>query len=449
MRWRTWALLVLVALLAVVALGPPGLFLDEEPGTPKTAADVKFSNPEPNSSARLWPYTSRAKSFESATLPINIVIRNDATTVRRILIATRTPRGSAALYWNASSQRWQSKQPEEESVTINGTGISWGESSGAVRYTYVVVDGEGRWLDETYQIHDGSYFGTRNHLRLYEGGSGNRTWTAIQAHQEHWDWFQLRHFVSSVSAAQHHVERDLIGSGHLAEVSRERYANGGAIDADGWVTVAELNALVAWGPDPASTAARSPQPTDGRSPLRGGASWVPLFGIVLFAHVTKELTAERERLRELIRTSGYTRFHLALLVSTAALPLVVRWGAITAERMFPTASPTMVGGPFYLLLVLGLPTAAAVLGRYLSASDGFATAVVGFGTGIMADYAYLNITALRYGAVIQRLVLLFGLGLIAADGLRRTEDPLKRHRYLLVGAVIWVGTLLWPLLGLG
>lgn len=449
MRWRTWALLVLVALLAVVALGPPGLFLDDEPGTPKTAEDVKFANPEPNSSARLWPYTSRAKSFESATLPINMVVQNDATTVRRILVATRTPRGGGELYWNASAQRWQSERPEEESVTINGTGIRWGKSSGAARYTYVVVDGEGRWIDETYQIHDGSYFGTRNHLRLYEGGSGNRTWTAIQAHQEHWDWFQLRHSVDSVSAAQHHVERDLLGSGHVAEIKRERYANGGALDADGWVTVAKLNTLVTWGPDPVSSAVRSPTPTDGRSPLQGGVFWIPLLGVVLSAHVAKEVAAERERLRELIRTSGYTRFHLALFVSTAALPLVVRWGAITAERVFPTASPTMVGGPFYLLLVLGLPAAAAVLGRYLSVSDGFATAVVGFGTGIMADYAYLNITALQYGAVLQRLVLLFGLGLIAADGLRWDEDPIERHRYLLAGSIIWVGTLLWPLLGLG
>jgi hypothetical protein len=55
----------------------------------------------------------------------------------------------------------------------NVTGVvSWQRARGSSRYTYVEVDGEGRWIDESYQLHAGTYFGSRQHVRAYEDPQG-------------------------------------------------------------------------------------------------------------------------------------------------------------------------------------------------------------------------------------------------------------------------------------
>lgn len=438
MRSGTRALLVvLVAALVAAVVVPWSPAVHSTPEDSRTVETVTFVRPAPNGSARLWPYTSRGESFSRATLPINVVVYADVTTVKRLLAARRRP--GTSLYWNETAGEWTAGDVEGDAVTINGTHIYWGESTGAARYTYVLASGERGWRDARYQLHDGTYFGARYHLRLYEGGSGNDTWTAIQAHYEYWDWFRLRHDVVSLSKAQHYVERDFQRSGVVSGIGREYYGNGGPIDADGWVTVVGLESGVVNGPRPLVPV---------RVPASGATAPLATVGLAL-ALAGWPIPSEWRAVFEAGRAGRLTYDHVLLGLSVASLPLVVRTGAIWLEHALPGASPVLVGGPFYALLVLGGPACATLFGRSIPAEDGFAVAVLGFGAGIMADYAYLDVAAIPYGALIQRLVLLFGLGLVAAGGTRWATDALSRHRYRTVGLVLWVGGLLWPLAGVG
>lgn len=427
--------LLVVMLLAVGMFSPASPLVEHTSPDGRTIEDVRFVRLDGEESTLLWPYTSRGRSFDQATLPINLLVHDDAATVYWLLVSTPEDQ---QLYWNSSSEEWRPGDPVRGNVTINGTGVYWAESSGSDRYTFMMDGGSRTWTDATYQIHDGSYFGSRYHLRLYEGGAGKSTWTAIQAHREYWNWFRLRHEVVSLSRAQHHVERDFLGTGLVTEMERNRWANGGAVDADGWVTVIKLQHRVITGPD-----RLTPGSWSGRPGLV-----VPLLGLAATAYLTEALPTGREYV-ERLRRSRLTRLRVMLFVSTALFPLIVRVGAIAVERAVPGASPTVVGGPFYLLLVLGLPGAALLIGRHLRPAEGFSLSVLGMGTGVMADYAYLGLTVISFDVLVQNLVLLFGLGLIGAGGSRWSSRPLTRHRYHALGAAIWVGALLWPLLGLG
>lgn len=456
--------LLVVVLVAVVATGPPGDSSLDEPT--KNASDVRQIHPVENGSTVLWPYTSRSKSFEQATLPINVVVRKDAETVRRLLISGSET--DTEMAWNESSGSRESGDGDEK-ATVNGTKIEWGSSHGAPRYTYVKDSESDRWYRATYQLTDGPYFGKRIHLRLYEGHSEDETWTAIQAHREHWDWFRLRHSVSTLAVARHQVEQDFRGHAMVSSIHRERYANGGALDSDGWVTVIELQDSVADGPKPEPSHSGSVQSGDlpGDGGTRTGARTetgsettagnqttsavvVPALGrFFLVVSLAAMLLAvpRQETAVEWIESGRLTLAHVALFGGTAALPLVARIGAIAVETSYPTAPVFLVGAPFYLLQVLGLPALATVFGSGLRSEDGFSAAVLGLGTGVLADYAYLQIAVIPFGALVQRLVLLFGLGLIAAGGNRWAETWWERHKYRALGAVVWVGALGWPLVG--
>jgi hypothetical protein len=187
----------------------------------------------------LWPYTAAGPSHDARTLGINVVIHGNSEDVRRAMMAR-------------SQLRWDETPPEEEdadpdSVEIDPEAeriedvIRWREAGGAVRFTYVVVDGESRWIDESYQLHSGTYLGQRMHIRAYEDPQGE--WTAMQAHDEHWDWFRLRHTVTGISDAQRELERDFMGVPFVEEVSRLPYENSTA-DSDGWVTIIRLSAIL-------------------------------------------------------------------------------------------------------------------------------------------------------------------------------------------------------------
>jgi hypothetical protein len=112
--------------------------------------------------ARLWPFTSRRRSFDSLTLPVNLVVEGSPGRVRSLL--TEGPRE-----WNDSTREWQGIGGDEDGPV----GLRWSAATGADRYTYVDTPGPGgTWIDETTQLHDGTYFGSRLHLRLY--GSPDR-----------------------------------------------------------------------------------------------------------------------------------------------------------------------------------------------------------------------------------------------------------------------------------
>ena len=125
----------------------------------------------------LWPYTSKRTTYGSKTLGINMVFFGDPADVRTALT-------------QRSELEWEEEQIHEgdadsetvsyERVTVNpnATNVSgivqWDRAEGSTRYTYVRVNGQGRWIDESYQLHAGTYFGSRQHIRAYDdpGASG-------------------------------------------------------------------------------------------------------------------------------------------------------------------------------------------------------------------------------------------------------------------------------------
>lgn len=434
-RGRTLAVAaVAVAVVALAALGyvvpalvgPGGAEADTADRGP---GDVKTVSVVPNDSATLWPYTSRRPDFDTLTLPINVVVQGHPSRVRYLLAEQTDAR------WNATAEEWEGIG-EDESVASNGSDIPWSRARGSTRYTYIHVPEETRrlgyeesavggvgWTDATYQLHDGDYFGTRYHLRLYGGGSGDRSWTAIQAHHEHWDWFRLRHTVGSLAKAQRYVERGFFGDTSTADVRRERYANGGISDTDGWVTVVELEDVLVPG---------------------------LLAGVVLPGLAIRRDTVDTDlrRLRDrLIDLSPGPRIS-ALFVSTALLPLYVRTVSIGLERTIPNLPPKLIAAAFYPVLVVGLPVCAGFAARGLTQERAFPTALLGLGTGLLADYAYLGISVLPIGVIVHRLALVTVLGLIAAGSARRAAEDGDDDPVLLVSVVAWIVVLGWPLLGL-
>lgn len=429
-RMRIGVLVGVLVLVAALVLASPATTPDrgETSTSTRTEATVKYVRPSGNSTVELWPFTSRAPSFDRATLPINLVLREDPDTVRRLLTNEGGhPRATGADEWNETVPARAHEPP---------AGIEWGRGHGANRYTFVRTADGGHWQAQGDQLRDGSYFGTQYHLRVYGVDSGSTAWTAIQAHHEHWDWFRLRHTVDSVSGAQHHVERDLADRRVIRDISRQRFGNGGAIDADGWATVVDLEPSAAL-----DTTTEVDNPARSGPGPGGAAIVLPVLGLVLAARTR----LDPEDAGILARLD---RDHVTLVGSTVALLPLVRAGGILLDRTFPGTPPWVLGAPLFLGLVVGYPAMAHTFGRDLPAEEAFAAAVLGMGAGILIDYSYTGVTALPYDAVVQRVVLLCGLGLIAAGGTRWAERPLARHRYRLVGLAIWVWAIAKPILGL-
>jgi len=401
-----------VAVAALILASPTLVRPAESDAGSRTREDVRLVTVDDHE-PRLWAYTSRQKDFGTATLPMNVVVEADAATTRRVIAAD-------------ADRNWTAEDPEGESVVLNGSGVAWSDTRGATRYTYVEYgEGGGRWMDETAQLHDGSYLGVRVHARLYEVTDGDQSLTVMQAHQEHWDWFRLRHTVGSVARGQYAIEHEFYGTGVVSDMRRARFGNGGASDADGWVTVVDI---MDW-----------PVPDD-EFAVAGLSLGLLLVG-ARRATVAAMLRAVAERRQA-------TTAHAALVTIPLLTPLVIRVAAVELERALPALSPKVIAAPCYLALAVGLPVAVGLLGRRLPADDAFTAAAVGFGAGLLLDYAYLGIAALDVGVVAHRAVLLFGLGLIAAGGVRWAETPVHRYRYRVPGILVWAGALLWPLAGL-
>ncbi|MFB6172652.1 MAG: hypothetical protein ABEJ23_08975 [Haloarculaceae archaeon] len=312
-------------------------------------------------------------------------------------------------------------------IVINGTELGWEQTHGGTRYTYVQhADGTGQWITPAYQLHNGDYFGSRAHLRLYEGGSEGHEWTAVQAHREHWDWFGLRHSVDSLSRPQHQLERQFYGKWYVTDVSRQRYANGGALDYGGWVSVVGFRDNVVVPP---------------RLLL------FPLAGLTLAGGAASALAASERGARRLWESEQVGQAHVWLFLVVTAIPLAVRSGAVAVERAFPQASPILVGGPFYLLLVVGLPVAAWRLARPLDQFDAFVVTAVALGTGVMADYAAIGVTLLKFGVLLHRVAALAALGTVAAGSAIDAEED-WRAVVLAVGVLAWAAVVLGPVAGI-
>jgi hypothetical protein len=415
---------VAVLLLLSMAAAEAGVILSEptDDEAKRSYQDVKLVQPVENESVYLWPYTSRQKSFETLTLPINVVVRERAQMVRYVLAA------QADAEWQNDTSL--DNRSEANPVVVNGTSVVWTTTTGSERYTYVRDDetGRARWSDATYQLHDGEYFGTRYHLRLYEGmGAGDEEWTAIQAHYEYWDWFRLRHTVGNLPRAQKYVESQFFGEWYVERISRERYANGGVLGADGWVTIMDFEDDIIL------------PPLQFLGPLAFGLAVTPWLSRV---------QSRQQTIRQAIDDSGLTPRHVALFAGVMAIPLVVRAAGIAAERAFPSFVPYGIGAVLFPLLVVGLPVVAATLGRGLPSDEAFGAAFAGLGAGFLADFAYLGVSEILLDVIVHRSILVIALGLVAAGGARWTTTGTPRNRVLAVGLALWVWGVVGPLVGI-
>ena len=416
---------LVVVLLGLQLLNPTPVAFDPSPGpdaSPRGASNVKLVTPDPDSSGRLWPFTSRSRSFDSLTLPINLVFREDAARVR-----TQLTRGRDAGF-DPMTREWQGIASEGDLPADGGPHPTWDDTTGSTRYTYVdAPGGQSQWLDETSQFHDGSYFGSRYHVRLYEYDAGGPAaddppWTAVQAHHEYWDWFRLRHTVTSLAKARKHLETQYLGTAYTAEISREWYANGGVIDSDGWVTVVDFR--------PPSVLSLSPR-----------------WGLLVLGLAAVDRRLSDRLIGPLRRLTGLriAPRALALTAVLALLPSAVRAGAIAVELGAPWVHVKAVTGVFYLVLAAGLPAAAAALPRGAHVTDWLSLAALSLGVGYLLDFSAIGVTVLPVAVVLHRLLSLVAVGLVAAGGARRAAGD-RRSQFLALGLALWVVVLAWPLL---
>ncbi|MFQ3318226.1 MAG: hypothetical protein ACI8UR_000242 [Natronomonas sp.] len=401
---------VAAALLLVACLGG-AVVLAEWPllgVTPEQPDEPTLVEPA-DDGTKLWPYTAKSTTYRSRTLGINMVVFGDPADVQTILAEETT-------------FEWEDEQVHEgdaDSDTVSGDRvevdvdaenvselIAWRPAEGSTRYVYVESDGTGRWIDESYQLHSGTYFGSRMHVRAYDDPNGE--WTALQVHEEHWDWFRLRHTVTGLSDPRQEVERDFMRQPYVDSVARLPFQNPTG-DSDGWATAVYLSGLL-----------------------------LPL--VVGFIGRTRE--AKQQARRFLQRQ----RREISLGAALFALYVGIRYVAIGAEKLLPGLSPKLIAGPLYLALVFGVPAIAYVGGRESTRTWAFAFAGVGLGAALIVDLAAMGVSVLPLRVVLHRATLLLAVGLIALGSARRTPEN-RRPTPLLVGGAGWVLALGAPLFG--
>lgn len=401
------ALIVLIVLSGVTEFTAP-------PATEHEASDAPdLVEPVPNGSS-LWPYTSRTRSFETRRLGINLIVRGDPAAVRQYLLRhSRDPPDQPSV----TEESPKSSSAEDP---LEALGVEWRVAHGGTRYTYVESGnepGEGRWLAESYQLYDGTYLGSRFHIRAFESMTPGEDWTAMQAHQEHWDWFRLRHTVTSTRTARQHVEADLIDDTAVDTVWRMHLDNGDTADSDGWATVIEFALF--------------------------------LFVAGIIRPLSRELAASWRRLTARLRPprGGRARHQALLFAAIIAILLGVRLLGVTLEETFTAVSPTDIAAGLYLFLVLGLPIGTAYLARRVQMEAAFLVTVIAFMIAAVLDLAYLGLTVVPFDFILHRATLLLSLGLIAAGSAYDAQGGPRWNELLQIGGVGWMFAIVLPLLG--
>ncbi|MGM0448565.1 MAG: hypothetical protein ACQERM_10000 [Methanobacteriota archaeon] len=385
---------VVVTLLVVVGVGLvlSGVFAGQtaEPAAQDVDDDKLI---ELEGEYQLWPYTSRSTTVDGRTLAINVVFFADAETTR------------AAIEGDGD---WEETSPNESEATADTEQVrefvarDWEDAYSSLRYSYVEGPAGNVWLAETFELHEGSYLGIRDHLRAYESPDG--AYTAVQAHEEYYDWFRLRHTVSEIDAPATRLETAFIESDRATDVRQEyRGLDGGR--SDGWITVIELAA--------AATLA--------------GA---------LIGRQTRDAAVDLAR-----RLRGETRRHATAATLGFALGGIVagvRVAGVTMEAAVPGVSPKAIAAPLYLVLALGLPALVVWLAPRSDPAAASVAVVVGLGGGFVADFAALGV-AVPPDLIVHRVALLAALGVVAI-GRAAADRPVAA-----VGLAAWAVGLLLPL----
>ncbi|MFC4986667.1 hypothetical protein [Saliphagus infecundisoli] len=420
-------LLVAAALVLAASYLVAGGVVD--PATePETIDRERLVQPAENGSY-IWPYTSRDRSLAERTLAINMIVHGPDDRVRRTLA-------------DQDDLEWEELDPDEETnETDDGEEpIRWNDAHGSTRYTYVDTTQQGggsRWITESYQLHSGTYLGSRQHIRAYT--TDHDEWTAIQVHQEYFDFFRLRHTVTDIQNSRNDLEGVFLDEPYVEEVRREYHAIHGGWN-DGWLSVVELRTF--------------------GSLLAGSALGV--LGLVS-RETARDLAGGG---RSLLSWTHRNLRGFVLAVALAGLVVGVRSAALAIEAaLLGWITPQAAVVVLYPILALGLPVATIVLtqplerasrflrlqrvanrlGRPLEPQPAFMFAVVGLGAGFVLDFLGIGITALPIELLLHRVGLLIALGSIAAGSARSDGVGLALFA---VGLLGWGAGLGLPLLGL-
>jgi len=477
MRRSAVIAIVLIA-LAVLFLGGTSLFASPTTGggggPPKDASERQLVRPTDGKSG-FWPYLSPQKGFQKRS-PINVVVLGSSDQVKRALVESgdanwvetenETSEADADTYSlvdgnasapnrtnatngtnvtngtdpaegaNASNLSNGTNETNETNQSQRGfdaaTAVGWGDTTGATRYAYVDPgpDETGRWISETDQLHDGTYYGSRYHIRMYESPDPDEQWVAIQTHSEHFDWFTLRHRVTGSQEAQTYLERDLMALRSVdtrEDVRRVYLDNPNSRDADGWATFVDLLGVIA----------------------------VALAGVLPASR--RKLAAVREEFRDQLTETDRQRIaairsrfdlrHVAMGVTIVGIVLGVRVAGIALERA-GALSMHGIAALLYPVLAFGLPIGTYAVSRGLERRlDAAVAASVGFSLAIWFDYGLLGVTSLPIEVIVQRAYLVIALGLIAAGGAKRATREKTLNSLLAAGTFLWVLVLVGTLIG--
>lgn len=415
---------------AAALLAPPAVDLDAR--SPDETDLIRVEGAE----SGIHPYIGPRKAFPGKS-PVNLLVEGNLSRVQAALVDR-----SGESWGRDGGERREDAHPEEIGDELGLPERIWGPAHGSVRYAYVHDGERGRWVDADAQIQDGSYFGERVHVRLYESPDPDEPWVGMQAHTEYFDWFTLRHEVTGVAEARRQVEADFMGQPGVERVYRSWEDNGGAYDHDGWVTVVQLAAVP---PLVLGLAARGSRRGAGSRP--GGGS--PGGGLRaraadrLLGHLAP---ADRRRIRAAARR--VTPHHWALAGVVVGIVLGVRAAGLLLERYAGFLDVYVVAGLLYPVVGVGLPAGAYLAARGLDRRvDAGVTAAVAMGVAVLADFAILGAKALPLDVVLQRVGVVAAVGLVAAGGALRARRDRRVNDLVAAGAILWVGVLVAALLG--
>lgn len=358
----------------------------------------------------LWLYTSRGYSFESATLAVNVLAYGGPDRVRAEFLE-----GDGA--WNETSAEQQEVAPDEDAGAVTAADVEWEIADGANRYVFVQGLKLSVWLGESYQVHDGTYLGSRHHVRAYTAPEGGADWTAMQAHHEHWDWFMGRHVVTSTDESQSYVEREFADGPSSPDIRRVPVGAPDGPGFDMWLTVVDFGS-------PATQSAAA------------------ALAVVLGA-----VRARAEDVGAAVREHYPAADARAVLLGLGLVGLLaaVRLAGIALEE-WSAVPPKTFAFALYPALFVGLPAVAYVLARQIDRPRAFAGATVGFVAGVLWDYSYLGVTHVPLDVLVHRGALAVALGLIAVGSscVEREADDGPDH--VRAGVLLWLVATLLPLL---
>ncbi|AGB17141.1 hypothetical protein Halru_2560 [Halovivax ruber XH-70] len=405
--------LAVALLFAVLLLTVGGSIASSELDEPAQRGEIATESLEDGS--ELWPYTSRGETTSQRTLALNVIVYGDADVTERYL------RERSMGDWEELEAEEADVAPEEEAVPASNetSSTAWGQADGANRFTYVETpSGQGYWLPESYQLKDGTYLGERHHIRAYtDPAAGN--WTAMQAHHEHWDWFQLRHTVHGIEQSQSYVDAEFKDRWFVEELIRTNVGNDRSADADGWMTVVTLR----------------------------GSETLAILSLLLVGSIGWGSMG---------RSDVYTFWNddavrgtinaLLVVTSIVAFYTLIRVAGIEAEQFFADAPPKAIVSVLYPSLVVGLPVIVYLGSRHLSATHAFTAASLGFVVAMFFDYTNMGVTTLPLNTIVHQAALATALGFVAAGASQTARSPVVEPGHVRTGVLLWAAAMAIPLL---